>query len=76
MDQKQKPIKVKNTVEGMKAFVQEITRVLLNMEDISRRERKKVVPRSASEESCPNTERAEDLLSTAEIRTEEGKTLA
>lgn len=67
MDQKKKPIKVKNTVEGMKAFVQGNTRVLLDMEDISRRERKKVVSRSASEESCPNTEREEDLLSTAGI---------
>lgn len=67
MDQKQKPTKVKNTVEGMKAFVQGITWVLLDMEDISRREGKKVMPQSASEQSCLNTERAEDLLSTAGI---------
>lgn len=62
MDQKKKPIKVKNTVEGMEAFVQGKTRALLDMEDTSRRERKQVVPRSGSGESYPDTERAEDLL--------------
>lgn len=55
----QKTTKVKNTVEGMKASVQGKTQVLLNMEDISRRGCKKVVPQTASEESCPNTGRKE-----------------
>lgn len=51
----QKTTKVKNTVEGMKASVQGKTQVLLNMEDIFRGGGKKVVPQTASEESCPNT---------------------